>query len=106
MGHNQNSNPELADAHLDPKSDSRVSGSAPPPAAVTFIRSLESQGAAAAISLEEEPHLMVGADNEIWDRRTCQAVRTARFREVPPTLAPHRMTRSPALSGEFGPHSV
>lgn len=45
------------------------------PGAVTFVGSLESQGAAAAIRLEEEPHLMVGADNEVWDRRTCQAVR-------------------------------
>lgn len=60
------------------------------PRAVTFVRGLESQGAAAAICLEEEPHLMVGADNEIWDRCTCQAVRRERFRGVHPTMAPHQ----------------
>lgn len=42
--------------------------------AITFIGSLESQGAAAAVTLEEEPHLMMGADDEVWDGRTCQAV--------------------------------
>lgn len=33
---------------------------------------------------------MVGADNEIWDRRTCQAVRRERFRGVHPTMAPYQ----------------
>lgn len=42
--------------------------------AVTFVGSLESQGAAAAVALEEEPHLMMGADDEVWDGGTCQAV--------------------------------
>lgn len=42
--------------------------------AVTFVGSLESQGAAAAVALEEEPHLVVGADDKVWDGRTCQAV--------------------------------
>lgn len=56
--------------------------------AVTFIRSLEPQGAATAVGLEEEPHLVVGADDEIWDRGACQAVRRERFREARPTKAP------------------
>ena len=77
--------------HPDPKSDPTVSVLAPqePQEPLTFVRSLESQGAATAIGLEEEPHLMVGADNEIWDRRTCQAVRRERFRGMHPTMAPH-----------------
>lgn len=61
--------------------------------AVTFVRSLEAQGAATAVGLEEEPHLMVGADNEVWDRRTCQAVRRERFRGVHPTVAPQENDR-------------
>ena len=61
---------------------------APPRQSVTFIRSLEAQGAATAICLEEEPHLMVGADDEIWDRRTCQTVRRERFRGVNPPWTP------------------
>lgn len=75
--------------HLDPEAltPGRVPHS---PRAVTFVRGLESQGAAAAVRLEEEPHLMVGADNEIWDGRTCQAVRRERFRGVRPTMAPHQ----------------
>ena len=32
--------------------------------------------------------MMVGADDEIWDRRTCQAVRRERFRGVNPPWTP------------------
>ena len=69
---------------LTPRDPKRLTHWLPPGQSVTFIRSLEAQGAATAICLEEEPHLMVGADDEIWDRRTCQAVRRERFRGVNP----------------------
>lgn len=96
--------------HPDPKA--LTPGRAPhSPRAVTFVRGLESQGAATAVCLEEEPHLMVGADNEIWDRRTCQAVRRERFRGVHPTMAPRQndcpteappgASRGQAHSGKF-----
>lgn len=72
--------------------------------AVTFVGSLESQGAAAAVALEEEPHLVMGADDEVWDGGTCQAV----GREILSGLHPAksqgkagRKPRSQACSGSI-----
>lgn len=76
-------------AHLELDSGARVSG----PPAVTFVRGLESQGAAAAVGLEEEPHLMVGADDEVWDRGAREAVGRQSVRGVTPPRC-----RSPALT--------
>lgn len=83
-GRGQNLNPGFTLADGNPKS--------PPPwvslpgslTAVTFVGSLESQGAAAAVALEEEPHLMMGADDEVWDRGTCQAVGREMLRGLHP----------------------
>lgn len=103
-GRGQNLNPGfmLADGNLkSPPPQVSLPGSLE---AVTFIGSLESQGAAAAVALEEEPHLVMGADNEVWDGRTCQAV----GREILSGLHPAkcqgkagRKSRSQACSGSL-----
>lgn len=83
-GRGQNWNPGFILADGDPKSPPRWLSLPGSLKAVTFIGSLESQGAAAAVALEEEPHLMVSADDEVWDGCTCQAVGREIFRGLHP----------------------